>query len=53
MKNTFEHTQEGRWISNRFLLLLIALIILLLVYPYMPDNQLGAFFGRDEDITEQ
>jgi hypothetical protein len=45
MKSTFEHTQEGRWTSNRFLFLLFALIILLVGYPYMPDNQLGAFLG--------
>jgi len=45
MKNTFEPTHEGKWTSSRFLLLLLALIILLLGYPYMPDNLLGAFLG--------
>lgn len=45
MKSTFDHTQESKWTSSRFLFLLFALIILLLGYPYMPDNQLGAFLG--------
>ena len=45
MKNTSEYIQERRLTSNRFLFLLIALIILLVGYPYMPDNQLGAFLG--------
>ncbi|MFC2167155.1 potassium channel family protein [Acidobacteriota bacterium] len=31
--------------TNRFLFLLIALVILLVGYPYMPDNQFGAFLG--------
>ncbi len=45
MKSTFEHTQEGKWTSSRFLFLLFALIILLLGCSYMPNNQLGAFLG--------
>lgn len=45
MKRNIEPLQEGKWTSNRFLLLLIALIILLVGYPYTPDNQLGAFLG--------
>ncbi len=31
--------------SHRFLVLLFALILLLVAYPYTPDNQLGAFLG--------
>ena len=45
MKNTIEHNQKGKWISHRFLVLLFALILLLVAYPYTPDNQLGAFLG--------
>lgn len=35
----------GKWTSNRFVLLLFALLILLFGYPYLQDNQLGAFLG--------
>ena len=45
MKSTIEHIQEGKWTNNRFFVLLFALIILLVGYPYTPDNQLGAFLG--------
>ncbi len=45
MTSTINHVKGNRSTSNRFLLLLFALIILLLGYPYMPDNQLGAFLG--------
>ncbi len=45
MISALNHVQGSRWTSNRFLFLLFALIILLLGYPYMPDNQLGAFLG--------
>lgn len=45
MKNTNIPVQDEKWISNRFLLLLIALVLLLVGYPFMPDNQFGAFLG--------
>ena len=35
----------GRSSGNRFVLLLLVLIVLLIAYPYFPDNQLGAFLG--------
>jgi len=45
MKSTIVNTQEGKWTGHRFLVLLFALILLLVAYPYTPDNQLGAFLG--------